>query len=145
MTGEVASLEVMRRRIQDSGLTIYDLLDDHLGLFVATSDLEVALNDCLVGLNLNYPLRTRSKVLKSAVCAAIGYPIPSSFRKTNPRFPGQDFDTYIQKSNNLQIWNEELSPSRRYVLVRLDQKSLVTSVKVVTGAALARLPVCQYR
>ena len=59
------------------------------------------LRDGLMGLDLNYPLRTRSEVLKSRICEILGYPVPTSFKKSKPRFPGQDFDTYIQKSNNL--------------------------------------------
>jgi hypothetical protein len=74
--------------------------------------LEGVLHDGLLGLDLNYPLRTRSKVLKAKICEILGYPVPKSFKKTQPRFPGQDFDTYIQKSNNLQIWNEEIVPTR---------------------------------
>jgi hypothetical protein len=63
--------------------------------------------------------------------------VPKSFRKTQPRFPGQNFDTYVQKSNNLQVWNEEVSPSRRYVLIRLDEMDRVTKVRVVTGPVIA--------
>ncbi len=139
MTGRGSRASAIPRRIRDSGLTIYDPLDEAPDLFLESIELEEALRAGLKGLNLDYPLRTRSKVLKSAACTALGYPVPTSFRKTNPRFPGQDFDTYIQKSNNLQIWNEELSASRRYALIRLDEDSVVTDVKVVTGAALAQL------
>jgi hypothetical protein len=49
------------------------------------------------------------------------------------------FDIYRQKSNNLQVWNEELSPTRRYVLIRISDKDVVTRVRVVTGEALALL------
>jgi hypothetical protein len=94
---------------------------------------------CRWGLVLNQPLRTRSKVLKSKVCSVLGYPIPASFKKTQPRFPGQNFDTYVQKANNLQIWNEEVSSSRRYVLIRVDEKDVVTKVRVVTGEVIAAL------
>ncbi|MEE9335702.1 MAG: hypothetical protein V3U65_16550, partial [Granulosicoccaceae bacterium] len=59
--------------------------------------------------------------------------------KTQPRFPGQIFDTYVQKSNNLQIWNEDLAYSRRYVIIRIDENSMIIKVKVVTGDQLARL------
>src|ERR1019366_2849728 len=98
------------------------------------------LNRGLAGLSLaRLPLRTRTKVVKTQVCRALGYPVPSSFRKTQPRFPGQFFDTYVQKSNNLQVWNEELSPTRRYVLIRLSSADVVTKVKVVTGDTLAKL------
>jgi len=70
---------------------------------------------------------------------ALGYPTPNSFKKTQPRFPGQFFDTYVQKSNNLQVWNEELAPSRRYVIIRVTDRGVVSRVKVVTGDTLALL------
>src|SRR6266540_3196268 len=122
-----------------SGKSIYDALHDSPEFFLAARDLEAVLRDGLVGLDLNYPLRTRSKVLKSKICEILGYPVPASFRKSKPRFPGQDFDTYVQKSNNLQIWNEEITPTRRYVIIRLDDASKVVGVRVVTGEVLAKL------
>lgn len=70
---------------------------------------------------------------------ALGYPTPNSFKKTQPRFPGQFFDTYVQKSNNLQVWNEELAPTRRYVIIRVTDRGVVSRVKVVTGDTLALL------
>ena len=69
----------------------------------------------------------------------LGYPVPKSFQRTQPRFPGQMFDTYAQKSNNLQVFNEKLSPTRRYALIRVSYDDVVTRVKVVTGEALALL------
>ncbi len=125
--------------IASSGLTIYDPLDARQELFIEISQLEDILNKALIGLNLNYPLRTRSKVLKANVCGALGYPVPGSFRRTQPRFPGQDFDTYVQKANNLQIWNQQVTSSRRYVLVRVNERHIVTRVKVVTGDVIAKL------
>src|SRR2546425_7306165 len=125
--------------LANSGKTIYDALHDSPEYFLPCDDLESILREGLVGLDLNYPLRTRSKVLKSKICQILGYPVPSSFKKSKPRFPGQDFDTYIQKSNNLQIWNEEIVPTRRYVIVRLDDASKVVGVRVVTGEVLAKL------
>jgi hypothetical protein len=122
-----------------SGKTIYDLLHDSPEFFLPTPHLEAVLRAGLIGLDLNYPLRTRSKVLKLKICEILGYPVPKSFTKSKPRFPGQDFDTYIQKSNNLQIWNEEIVPTRRYVIIRLDANSRVTSIRVVTGEVLAKL------
>ncbi len=65
--------------------------------------------------------------------AAQDYPVPFSFARVQPRFPGQLFDTYTQKSNNLQIWNEEIVPSRRYVIVRVADDGKIVKVKVVTG------------
>ena len=67
----------------------------------------------------------------------LGYPVPKTFKKVQPRFPGQNFDTYVQKSNNLQIWNEEVSASRRYVIIRVNDMDIVTKVRVVTGDVIA--------
>ena len=49
------------------------------------------------------------------------------------------FDTYAQKSNNLQVWNEELSPTCRYVILHLDNDDQISRVKIVNGAELAQL------
>ena len=127
--------------IRDSGLTIYDRVEpDHPRLWIPTADLESLLSSRLSGLSLAaLPPRTRSKFVKEHVCKALGYPVPSSFRRTQPRFPCQHFDVYVQKSNNLQIWNEELAPARRYVIVRVAPGDVVTDVKVVTGATLLTL------
>jgi hypothetical protein len=59
--------------------------------------------------------------------------------KTQPRCPGQCFDTYAQKSNNLQVWNEELAPTRRYVIIRVSNADVIQRVKVVTGDSLSKL------
>ena len=131
-------MNVKANQIAKSGLTIYDSLVDRPDLYFATRELEQALTPKLVGENLNEKIRTRSKTARSMVCKAIGYPVPQAFRKTQPRFPGQNFDVYVQKSNNLQIWNEALSPSRRYVLIHLDDESVVDRVRVLTGKDLAR-------
>ena len=125
--------------ISRSGKSIYDTLHDTPDFFLTAGDLEAILRTGLLGLDLNYPLRMRSKVLKSKICEILGYPVPSSFKRSKPRFPGQDFDTYVQKSNNLQIWNEEITPTRRYVIIRLGESSKVIGVRVVTGAVLAKL------
>ncbi|MCX7308941.1 MAG: hypothetical protein NTZ72_13770 [Afipia sp.] len=127
--------------IRDSGLTIYSpiKIGDPV-LWIPAPELEAILDKKLKGLSLfGLKLRTRSKVAKENVCRALGYPVPDSFKKTQPRFPGQMFDTYVQKSNNLQVWNEELSSTRRYVLIRVDEREIVSRVKVVTGDALAPL------
>jgi len=117
--------------------SIYDT--PHIGgkNWLSKDQLEVQLNKGMKGLNLsNLPLRTRSKVVKQAVCRSLGYIPPETFRKTKPRFPAQGLDVYTQKSNNLQIWNEEIVPDRRYALVRVDENSVVTYVRVVTGRYL---------
>ncbi|MBX3673733.1 MAG: restriction endonuclease [Burkholderiales bacterium] len=130
-----------RENIRNSGKSIYDPIRiGDTDLWIPSGDLEALLKEHLAGLSLaGLPIRTRSKMVKSAVCEALGYPAPSSFKKTNPRFPGQDFDTYVQKSNNLQIWNEELSPTRRYVLLRVGDDDHIKNVRVVNGSILAEL------
>jgi len=130
-----------KHNIANSGKTIYDTLSPKdKGIWIPNKKLEKYLNRELKGIDLaKYPLRTRSKVIKSEICKALGYPVPASFQKTQPRFPGQNFDTYVQKSNNLQIWNESIDANRRYVLIRPNEDGKVDTVKVLTGSALSRL------
>ncbi|MGO3743467.1 hypothetical protein [Kerstersia sp.] len=127
--------------IRAAGLGIYDpIAIGDPALWIPTPDLEALLDQALRGISLaGLPLRTRSKVAKQYVCEALGYPLPPSFRRVQPRFPGQFFDTYVQKANNLQVWNEELSPSRRYVLIRVNSADCISQVRVVTGDTLAQL------
>lgn len=127
--------------ISKSGLTIYDPIEvGDINLWIPAEELEIILNESLKGTSLvGLPLRTRSKVVKQKICSALGYPTPTTFKKTHPRFPGQCFDTYIQKSNNLQVWNEELAPARRYVIIKVDENDLIETVRVVTGDTLAVL------
>lgn len=128
------------RNIAESRLSIYHTIDpNNTSLYIPMEALEEILTNALVGISLDgYALRTRSKVVKSEICRALGYPIPSSFRKTQPRFPGQNFDVYTQKSLNVQIWNEEVDATRRYVFLRLNANNVITSVKVINGLELAR-------
>jgi len=127
--------------ISQRGLTIYDQIEvGDPELWIPAPELESFLDASIRGLSLaGLPLRTRSKVVKEHVCRALGYPAPSRFKKTQPRFPGQNLDTYVQKSNNLQIWNEELAPARRYAIIRVNEDDEIVRVKVVTGETLARL------
>ena len=139
MGTEMEKICALRR----AGLTIYDVIpaDQREALLLTAEELEQALNEALNGCAdlAGLPLRTRSKRAKELVCSALGYPVPSSFRRVQPRFPSQDFDVYVQKSNNLQIWNEEVANSRRYVLIRVNGDSVITKVKVVTGELLTAL------
>ena len=130
-----------KNRLQLSGLDIYSPIEiGDAELWIPTLDLEILLNQKLMNLDLRgLPLRTRSKVAKIAVCEALGYPVPKSFKKTKPRFAGQQLDTYTQKSNNLQIWNEDLSPTRRYAIIQISDQGIVLKVKVVNGQELALL------
>ena len=119
------------------GRDIYSFVQSEL---LDKSTLQKKLSDYLVGKSLaGLPLRTRSKVLKSYVCEALNYDIPSNFLKTKPKFPCQQFDVYTQKSNNLQIWNDEISADRRYVLVRINEEDFITQIKVIDGEGLKAL------
>lgn len=129
------------QNIKKSGLTIYDKIEiGDEDLWIPAEALEYILNSSsLVGKSVATANRTRSKQVKQMICNVLGYPIPKSFKKTQPRFIGQNFDTYIQKSNNLQIWNEEVSPSRRYVIIRVSDEYKIVSAKVIRGEELAEL------
>lgn len=125
--------------IAQSGLTIYDVINPiNQELYIPTNVLEYILNQSLIGLSLQgYRLRTRSKKVKSEICKALGYPIPLSFKRTKPQFPGQNFDVYIQKRHNVQIWNESIDYTRRYVFLKTSPDDFIVSVKVITGIQLA--------
>jgi len=127
--------------ITNSGFDIYHPIEiGDANYWIPTPEIETLLNAGMKGKSLQgLPLRTRSKVVKTAVCDALGYPIPKSFKKTQPRFFGQQLDTYAQKSNNLQIWNEELSPARRYAIIQVSEDDIILKVKVVNGQELALL------
>lgn len=128
--------EDIANRIRESGLTIYDDLSLRPELLYDIESLEARLNERLKGVYLPGPVKTRAKKAKEEVALVLGYPIPSSFARTRPRFPGQNLDVYVQKSKNLQIWNEEADATRRYVLIRVDISDIVSQVRVITGAAL---------
>jgi hypothetical protein len=127
--------------IRRSGLSIYDPVEiGDPNLWIPAPALEFLLNTALRGLNLaGLALRTRSKIVNAAICEALGYPVPASFSRTKPRFPGQLFDKYTQKSNNLQVWNDKLTSARRYVIIRISDIDTVQRVKVVTGDTLSKL------
>jgi hypothetical protein len=130
-----------KNALRSSGKDIYTPIEiGDANYWIPTLHLETLLNDRLCGLSLSgFPLRTRSKFVKTAVCDALGYPVPKSFSKTKPRFPGQQLDTYTQKSLNLQIWNEELSPTRRYAIIQILEDDVIGRVKVVNGQELTLL------
>src|SRR5438874_7856233 len=56
-----------------------------------------------------------------------------------PRFPGQDIDTYVQAANNLQVWNDKITATRRYALIRPGADGKIVRVKVISGVDLALL------
>ncbi|MEM7537278.1 MAG: hypothetical protein AAF639_34220 [Chloroflexota bacterium] len=135
------AITVYVNAITNSGYSIYDAIEmDTSQLWVPTPVLEQLLNGKLVGISLHgYALRTRSKVVKEHVCQALGCPVPKSFKKTQPRFPGQQMDVYIQKSHNLQIWNEEIAVARRYAIIQVSTDDVITKVKVINGDMLVKL------
>lgn len=127
------------RNIALSGLSIYDAINPtDPYLYIPLEDLEAILSDALIGLSLKgYALKPRSKFVKSEICKILGYPVPLSFTKTHPQFPGQNFDVYTQKRRNVQIWNEEVDAARRYVFLRVNEDDIITAVKVINGEELA--------
>lgn len=122
-------------------LSIYDFIETgDPDLWIPTSVLENILQQGLTGLSLTgLALRTRSKVVKQKICKLLGYEVPESFRRTQPKFPGQNFDTYVQKANNLQIWNEDLNAARRYVIIKVSKDDKIEKIKVVSGQTLSSL------
>jgi hypothetical protein len=130
-----------RDAISRSGFSIYrSVRTEAPHLWIPTDDLEALLSDGLLGMDVGgLPLRTRSRLVKQAVCTALGYSIPKVFKRTQPRFPGQQLDTYVQKSNNLQIWNEAVAPQRRYAVFHVSSDDVIDAVKVVTGDVIAQL------
>lgn len=142
MKSKLEQARALVREIAASGLSIYDEIEVGGKLWMPMDLLEVLLQTGLQGHCFeSAALRTRSKLAKSEVCRVLGYPVPKSFRKLKlqARFPGQNFDTYVQAADNLQIWNTEISPSRRYVLIRPDADGVIQRVRVVGGSDLAPL------
>lgn len=127
----------IREAVTDLGFDIYEPLTEYPEVVYTKAELEALLRQELLGQVFDAPIRTRGKLAKQAVAAALGYPVPQTLRKTQPRFPGQDLDVYVQQSNNLQVWNAEVSPTRRYAVVRVDQNNQVVAVRVAEGTELA--------
>ena len=128
-------------RITESGKTIYDdFVSSSDSLYIPSDVLTQMLADGLIGTDLHgLALRTRSKIVKSKICEILGYAVPTSFRKTQPRFLSQNFDIYIQKRMNVQIWNEEIDPQRRYVFIEVNADDIITGIKIINGDQLAEL------
>lgn len=127
----------VRQAISESGLTIYDDLSSRPELILAIAEVEALVRTHATGANINAPIRTRSKLAKQAVAHALGYPVPASFKRTKPRFPGQNLDVHVQSANNLQIWNTEVEPDQRYVIIRPDKDENIGPVRVLTGDVVA--------
>lgn len=127
--------------IRRQRLSIYDHVRvGDPNLWFSNSELEKVLSSEMIGFVVpDVPIRTRSKIVKTEICRILGYEAPSTFKKTKPRFPGQNFDSYSQVSGNLQIWNDEIEPGRRYVIIRISSKNIVDSVRIILGIDLAKL------
>ena len=127
--------------IKESQLTIYDEIEiGNPKLWIPSPDLQKILNRSLNGRDVSgMATRTRSKKVNEWIAESLGYPVPSSFKRTEPRFPGQNFDKYVQKASNLQIWNQDLAPDRRYVIIDVTANDIIRKVRVVTGDVLAEL------
>lgn len=127
----------IRNNIISSNQTIDDInTPDNVDTWLPNEELEYLLSKDLIGKNFDFPPRTRSKKINQAICAALGYPIPKTFKKNKPRFLCQNFDKYAQQSNNLQIWNDSVSLTRRYCIIILDEDNIVINVKVLSGGTL---------
>ncbi len=133
--------QIYVRNIRSSGLTIYDPIKvDDPNLWIPNSALESLLNASLPGLSFTgLAPKSRSKVVKTAICKALGYPVPASFTATKEHFPGQNFHTYAQKNDNLQVWNYGIAPARRYVIARVSKDDVAQKIKVITGDELSRM------
>jgi hypothetical protein len=127
----------IRSVISAAGLDIYEPLAEHPELVYSRAEIEELLRHELKGSVFDGPIRSRSKLAKAAVCCALGYPQPGAFKRVRPRFPGQDLDVYVQQHDNFQVWNEELSPTRRYVLLRVNEVGHLVAVRVAEGIELA--------
>ena len=127
--------------IRARGITIYDLTPiDDASLWIPTGALQGLLDEGLRGMSVEgMALRTRSKAVKQRICEVLGYPKPGSFKRFSPAFPGQCFDVYVQKSDNMQVWNRVIANDLRYVLVRVGSNDRVSTVRVVTGDVLSGL------
>ena len=124
-------------KIKVSGYGYHMPLNAREDLYLSNHQLEAVLHQYLVGKHLPMPQKTRSKLAKGLICEALGYTVPKSFKHTKPRFIGQNFDLYVQKETNLQIWNDDISPSRRYVILIPDENDIARFVHVLSGEALA--------
>jgi hypothetical protein len=129
------------KRISESGVDIYtDLVGEKEEFYIPSTHLETILLSSLKNQSLKgMPLRSRSRFVKEQICKALGYPIPGSFKKTKPKFIGQNFDIYSQKSKNLQIWNDQIDDRRRYVILIINSEDLIINVKVINGNELVKL------
>lgn len=137
MSGILDDALAIREAVADLGFDVYKPLTNYPEVVYLTAELEALLGQELLGQVFDAPIKTRGKLAKQAVAAALGYPVPKTLRRTQPRFPGQDLDVYVQQSNNLQVWNAEVTPTRRYAILRVNAANQVVAVRVIEGTELA--------
>lgn len=140
MTSAEPAGEEVRHLMLETRPNIYDdPATEGSGLFYTAAALEGVLGTGLIGLpDLGgLPVRTRSKMAKTLVCEALGYEPPVSFTKSYPRLRHPNLDVYVQESNNLQVWNQEVDAARRYVII-IVKSGIIASVRVIAGADLAQ-------
>lgn len=85
------------------------------------------------------PIKTRGKKARIMVCEAFGWVTPRSFPRTQPRFPQENFDIFVQAASNLQLWNRPVNVGQRYVIVILDAVEKVKSIRVLSGYDVSEL------
>lgn len=135
---KLALARAQTKRIAESGVSLYDSIEVGGDLWMPADLMEAILQTELVGHQFpDVAIKTRSKLAKIEICNVLGYPVPKSFSRRN--FPGQNYDTSVQSANNFQVYNSEISPTRRYVLIRPNQERIIERVRVVSGADLAPL------
>jgi len=137
MSSRLRDALAKRAALAELGLDIYAPLTEHPEVVYTLAELEALLRHKLVGRVFDAPQKTRGKLAKQAVAATLGYPVPPALRNTKPRFPGQDLDVYVQQSNNLQIYNHAVNPTRRYAVLGVDAANQVRRVRVLEGSVLA--------
>jgi hypothetical protein len=108
------------------------------GAFLTLSQLQDYLSEALRGLSVSgLALKTRSQFVRQQVFAALGY-TPEGKSGDGALFGAQNADIYVQKANNLQVWNDKLDARRRYVVVVVDAADQVAGVRAFTGSTLAK-------
>lgn len=134
------AVESKKQLIRDAVMSMYDPPSASASAEVYYTDEELlfAFAKGLIGESFaGLAIRTRSRVAKERACAIMGYVVPKSFKKTSPRFPNQNLDVMIQKQHNVQVWNQDIDHNRRYIIAKVNDDDIVTSVKLIHGKQLA--------
>ncbi len=89
MPSVLDAARAIRQAIVKSKFDIYEPLTEHPEVVYNAGELEALLSVELVGQAFVGPIRTRAKLAKQAVAAALGYPVPPTLRKTKRAFPAR--------------------------------------------------------